>query len=451
MKEFKYNQLKQDIFRKFKQGQYEELYHKLNFDPYYFDDLTNDDFEEIFSQLYKSNEFKESFTKALKKKEFHFSIPFNTLSLIAERPIKAAIEILKEEIIKIFKTGPISIISFLSLPKYLKYVGLKEFSYSNEHIQNCVQKALKNENLLPYAAVVLKRMSMVDKDAKGVLKENYNKLFQVRDSSSFFKFQNIEVLVHGMDLMDIETLIYYTLSPEEYRHPWFSDKFKNSYLVNVIKNENLKKLFTQLILYVKGLNIKLYFSQKDLRNLSNILVDFGQVGLKGLSALYCHDSIGIKLLVLRSVTIIYKKNYNILDEKIRYKIREFLYNNLKSTCVKAGRYTKIWSEIFFILFKKPLFIFQFNTEKGECKKRYYNFKKKSKIILSIQESIREYLNERRDWEDTLVQSEYLYQKYGIEQDEKDSIEKWTYFENQVSEIRRRIELLFEDSDKETYY
>jgi len=98
MNKFQKNELKMDILTQLKEGRYDDLYYNLNFKSYIFKNLTDDDFDGIFSQLQESNEFKENFSNALKKKEYHFSIPINTLFMIAERPVKTTVKILKDEI-----------------------------------------------------------------------------------------------------------------------------------------------------------------------------------------------------------------------------------------------------------------------------------------------------------------------------------------------------------------
>jgi len=340
--------------------------------------------------------------------------------------------------------------SFLSLQKYLNYIDREVFSYSNEHLRNCVEKALRDENLHPFVAVLLKNLSRIDEAAKKVLAENYKKLFTVNNEVSLTKLWYIERLVFGIEQMNVERLISHILYPDNYNRgdylEWL-DKIHNSYLFTLIKNENLNNLFKQLILCIKNLDKKQLFSDKEIRILSNFLKEFGQTGLNGLYILYRHDDVGIQLIALRSIVIIYRTLYGILNDEKRNEIRNFLYRRLELSCIYAADYSKIWSEIFFIFFSKPFLFFHFNIIKGGSKKHLHDFKQINKRVLRIQKTARDFLHEKKDWEKTLEYSGYLYQKYGIEEDSEDFNRKWAYFDNRESKLRQKIRLLFEDFDK----
>ncbi len=337
--------LKQEIVRKFENGDYKsllEMFRKNRYGGRYKDkrlnDLIHSDFHEIFTVLNDSLKFKESFKNALLKEDPPFSVPFKVI-ISSIRHTAIAKEIFIEQASHALNTGPLNIISFVSRPEYSKYFSKEEysnvFSFKNEHIKSEVINALNKDSSAPLPLIILKRLAEIgDEEAESYLKE---KLFHLINtaSNSVMSFLNKDGFLNFLVDLDTEFQLYIAFSPD-LDYSAIVNKLHSTKIGELVDN-TIKERFNKIIETLQR-EKHVWIREEDLGILKDAVETFGVDALKGLMALYSRDNQSLQIFAVKNILKLYRKHKNFLKTVIKRKLGHFFKEEFKP-------YYKIFDEM----------------------------------------------------------------------------------------------------------
>ncbi|TKJ18690.1 MAG: hypothetical protein CEE43_17405 [Promethearchaeota archaeon Loki_b32] len=329
--------LKKEIISKFETGDYKslnEMFRKHRYGDTFRDsrlnDLIQEDFEEIFEALNKSDTFKKSFEFSLQKQDPPFSIPIKVIASNIEQTVNTARELFNELASKIFTNSPLNIIAFLSRPEYLKFFEEKEFteifSFKNEHIKSEIIKALKEDISAPLPLIVLKKLvDSGDKDAKSYLKENLVRLIST-SSYSVIRFLNDDGFLNYLEDLDTELQLYIAFSPDLDYSKIFP-KLKSPALVDLV-DKDIQESFMKTVNKLQEKE-RIWIREDELEPFKDAILSFGIDAFKGLTVLYLRDSRSLQVLAVECILKLYRTHKNIVTHDTKQKLGHFFHESFK--------------------------------------------------------------------------------------------------------------------------
>lgn len=337
----KLKSLKQEIIRKFENGDYNSLSkmfkkydYGLGFKDKRLNDLIQEDFEEIFETVSKNENFKHNFERSLQNPHLPFSVPFKIIALNMETTKDSAKNIIKEQASKIFARGyPLNIIAFLARPEYSKVfsdVELKKvLSLKNKNLKSAVLEALNKDSTAPLPLAILKRLTENgDKEAEEYLQEHLLKLL-FQWNSSVILFLNNDGFLSCLKSLSTEMQIYLALSPDiDYIHSLRVIDRLDSPKIEEMIDADVQEDFKRIINNLQSKE-DVYIRDDDIDILRETLLSFGVDAFRGLIALYSRNSLALQLLAVECILKLYRDHKSIVKTDTKRKLSNFFSANFK--------------------------------------------------------------------------------------------------------------------------
>ncbi|MBD3256362.1 MAG: hypothetical protein GF383_14790 [Candidatus Lokiarchaeota archaeon] len=346
-------------------------------------------------------------------------------------------KIFTNELLKKFHNKDLSCLYFLTDPEFLEIFNNQDFhkyfSFSEKLINKSIKKMEKDEKLTPIALHLLRIFTINgDKNAEKYLRKiltdkllnGNNSIREHIQKQEYFQF---------IDDLDEETQLIIVLMPNlDYFK--IAQNFRKN-VIDEIKDKSSRELFTNII--KSNWNI---FDKEALKTVTNIIINFELLALKGLRALQLSNlyNININVLIKNSVAKIFKNHFQKFEEENFITIGDIIGDFLFSFDLRSWEkiFPKGFGKTFSILKKEDknelinavTIKFKFEIDESELEwKRASRHKKKEEIIKSVAHK-------------TLLAK--LYTKYATELEHNIKINIKKYFKEKLfNASRNKVELV----------